>query len=130
MKEFMFLIRNSATHQDEWSSEKLHDFLKSCEVYILNLRNQGKLISAQPLMRDGTIISGTKNALKLESLNKNEELQVGYYHIFAENKDEAISIAKENPEFAFGTTARIEVRQVKTKEITTNFEYPKTMVSP
>jgi len=129
MKEFMYLIRNKINHQEEWSSDKLHEFLKSCEEYILNLKNQGKLISAQPLMLDGKIISGTKNAWILEPFDKNNEVQVGYYHILAENLDEAISIAKQNPEFEFGSTARIEVRPVKTKEITTNFEYPKTAVS-
>ena len=65
----------------------------------------------------------------MEPFDKNDEVQVGYYHILAENLDEAISIAKQNPEFEFGSTARIEVRPVKTKEITTNFEYPKTAVS-
>jgi hypothetical protein len=40
--------------------------------------------------------------------------------------NEAVSIAKENPEFEYGTTARIEVRPIKTKEVTTNYVYPKT----
>ena len=52
MKELMFLIRNQANHQKEWSSYKIHEFLKSCEVYIMNLKSQGKLISPQPLMPD------------------------------------------------------------------------------
>jgi len=65
----------------------------------------------------------------LEPFDKNDEVQVGYYHILAENMNEAISIAKENTEFAFGSTARIEVRRVKTKEVTTRFEYRGTLVS-
>jgi hypothetical protein len=40
--------------------------------------------------------------------------------------DEAIEIAKRNPEFEFGTTARIELRPIKTKEKTTGFVYPKS----
>lgn len=39
--------------------------------------------------------------------------------------NDAVEIAKQNPEFAFGTTARIEVRPIKTKENTTGFVYPK-----
>jgi hypothetical protein len=51
---------------------------------------------------------------------------VGYYHILAEDLEEAIAIAKKNPEFAYSTTARIEVRPIKTKEVITGYVYPKT----
>lgn len=37
---------------------------------------------------------------------------------------EAIEIAKRNPEFEYGTTARIEVRPIKTKEESTDYVYP------
>jgi len=43
--------------------------------------------------------------------------------------EEAISIAIWNTEFEYGSGARIEVRPIKTKEVTTNFEYPKTAFS-
>lgn len=129
MKEFMLLIRNRMNHQDEWSDEMLDEFLKKCEVYIKNLKKEEKLISAQPLIREGTIISGKSGSWKVEPFNEQDEVQVGYYHILAKDMEEAISIAKGNPEFEFGTTARIEVRPVKTKEVTTNFEYPKASYS-
>lgn len=129
MKEFMLLIRNKLHHQDEWPDEKLQEFLKKCEVYILNLKKQEKLISAQPLVREGSIISGKSGSWKVEPFNEHVEVQVGYYHILAKDMDEAISIAKGNPEFEYGSTARIEVRPVKTKEVTTNFVYPTTTVS-
>jgi hypothetical protein len=38
--------------------------------------------------------------------------------------NEAVEIAKHNPEFVFSATARIEVRPIKTKETTTGFVYP------
>ncbi len=38
--------------------------------------------------------------------------------------DEAIEIAKANPEFEFGTTAKVEVRPIKTKEEATGYVYP------
>ncbi len=52
----------------------------------------------------------------------------GYYHIRAENLDEAISIAQENPEFIYNTGTCIEVRPIKMKEETTGFEYPTVAV--
>jgi hypothetical protein len=50
-------------------------------------------------------------------------VQLGYYHILAKDMDEAIAVAKENPEFEYGKTARVEVRPIKTKEETTNYVY-------
>lgn len=125
MKEFMLLIRNEIDHQSNWSAERHHQFLKACENYIGNLKKEGKLIAAQPLVREGKMISGTKGSWKESPFNETKEIQVGYYHILADNIDEAIAIAKANPEFEFSATAKIEVRPVKMKEQTTGFVYPK-----
>ena len=124
MKEYMFIIRNMINHQDSWSPEYFDKFLKSCEVYIEGLKKDGKLISAQPLLKEGKIISGTSGNLQESLFSDSQEVQVGYYHILAENLDEAVEIAKRNPEFSFSSTARIEVRPIKTKEVTTGFTYP------
>jgi hypothetical protein len=124
MKEFMLLIRNEIDHQRDWSEEKLKNFLKACENYIDRLNSEGKLKSAQPLIREGTMISGSENYWKLSAFNENKEVIVGYYHVYAKNLEEAIAIAKDNPEFQFAKTARIEVRPIKMKEVTTSYEYP------
>ncbi len=124
MKEFMLLIRNGINHQAGWSPEHHQQFLKKCESYIGKLKKDGKLISAQPLIREGKILSGTNGAWKEGAINETGEVQVGYYHIRARDLDEAVSIAKDNPEFEFSTTARIEVRPVKTNEESTSFVYP------
>jgi hypothetical protein len=124
MKEFMLLIRNEIEHEAEWSEEKLQGFLHACEKYIENLKRDGNLISAQPLVREGKMISGMKGAWKTGDFNESKEAIFGYYHIYAKDLEEAVSIAKANPEFEYGLTARIEVRPVKTKEATTGFVYP------
>ena len=124
MNEFMLLIRNEIDHQVAWSPERHQQFLKSCESYIGNLKKDGKLKAAQPLVREGVIISGSKGNWKEIPFKETKEVQVGYYHILAKDMNEAIEIAKGNPEFEFGTTARIEVRPIKAKENTTSFVYP------
>jgi hypothetical protein len=124
MKEFMLLIRNEIDHQGSWSLEKHYHFLKDCEVYIEALKEEGKLISAQPLLREGRMISGSREGWKDKPFNENKEIIAGYYHIFAEDINDAIAIAKGNPEFEYGTTAKIEVRPVKMMEEGTGFEYP------
>jgi hypothetical protein len=125
MKEFMLLIRNEADHKTGMPAEQHQQLLKDCEVYIQKLMKNGNLKSAQPLVREGKMISGTAGAFKDGPYNETKEIIVGYYHILAKDMDEAIAIAKENPEFAYSKTAKIEVRPVKMMEESTGFEYPK-----
>jgi len=119
----MLLIRNEIDYQASWSTEQHHQFLKKCEVYINSLTQAGKLVSAQPLVREGKIIFLLKGTWKDRPFNESKEIIVGYYHIRADDVDEAITIAQRNPEFEYGTTARIEVRPIKMKEEKTGFVY-------
>jgi len=127
MKEFMLLIRNESGHKSTLSPGEHHEFLMQCETYIGRLKAEGKLIAAQPLAREGKIISGSDAEWKEMPVDAQKEIQVGYYHILANDLDEAVAIAKRNPEFEYGTTASIEVRPIKTAEQTTGFVYPKTL---
>jgi hypothetical protein len=126
MKEFMLLIRNEIDHQAAWSHEQHQQFFNKCMVYIGNLTKAGILISAQPLVREGKIVYRSKGAWKDTPFNESKEVIVGYYHVLAKDIDEAISLAKGNPEFEYGSTARIEVRPIKMIEESTGFVYPKT----
>jgi len=120
----MLLIRNESDSKDAFSPEQNQAFLKACEVYIENLKKNGNLKKAQPLVREGKMISGSNGAWKDGPFNESKEVIVGYYHILAKDLDEAVAIAKGNPEFAFTSTARIEVRPIKTAEATTAYVYP------
>ena len=124
MKEFMLLIRNEIDHQAAWPPEQLQQFLKKCEGYIASLTKEGKLISAQPLVREGKMVFRSGQVWKEQPFNETKEVIVGYYHILAKDINEAVAIAKRNPEFEYGTTARIEVRPIKMKEETTSYTYP------
>jgi hypothetical protein len=124
MKEYMLLIRNEIDHQAAWPPEQLEQFLKRCEDYIASLTKEEKLISAQPLVREGKMVFRSGGVWKEQPFNETKEVIVGYYHILAEDINEAIAIAKRNPEFEYGTTARIEVRPIKMKEEATSYTYP------
>ena len=58
------------------------------------------------------------------SFNDNGEVIGGYYHILADDLDDAIKIAIANPEFTYNKGTRIEVRPLKVKENETGFKYP------
>jgi hypothetical protein len=125
MQEYMLLIRNEGDDKAKLSPEQHLAFVKECEVYIGILKKVGRLIAAQPLIREGKIISGKMGDWKELPINSTKEIQVGYYHIRADNIEDAITIAKGNPEFHYSSTASIEVRPVKMKEEHTGFIYPK-----
>lgn len=124
MKEFMFYIRNGKNAKENMTKEQNLEFVRKCEVYIKDLRRENKLIAAQPLIREGIVIKKDKDSWKEMDIISDNELQVGYYHIMASDIDEAVKIAKLNPEFEYVASATIEVRPVKTKEIETGFTYP------
>lgn len=124
MKEFMLLIRNEIDHNANWPAEQEEEFSRKCQVYIENLTSKGKLRSAQPLVREGVMLSAPGGQWREAQFNEAKEIIVGYYHILADSMNEAVTIAKGNPEFLYGSTARIEVRPIKTEEESTEFVYP------
>jgi hypothetical protein len=125
MKEFMLLIRNVGDSKTSLTDDQHLQFVKDCMVYIEELKKNGNLISAQPLVREGKMLSGTPGNWTEGPYNEGSEIQVGYYHLLAKDLDDAIALAKGNPEFAWSKTARIEVRPIKMKEESTAYTYPK-----
>ena len=124
MKEFMFFIRKQTDSKSTLSPEVHEQFLKGCEIYIGKLKKEGKLISATPIERVGKIISSSGGQWNEAPFNETKEVIGGYYQILANDLEEAIEIAKQNPEFKYNPDTRIEVRPLKMKEETTGFVYP------
>ena len=124
MKEFMFYIRNAKDAKLSLTPEQHFAFIKQCEVYIGKLKNENKLIAAQPIVREGVVIKKSRDSWIEKDIAIDSETQVGYYHIRASDIQEAINIAKDNPEFEYVPSATIEVRPIKTKEVETGFVYP------
>lgn len=124
MNEFMLFIRKQNEVNEALPFELHQKFLKACEQYIKDLKESGNLISARPMEKTGKLIVRKANVWEEFELDATEEITGGYYHILAKNLDEAITIAKRNPEFEFYTNAKIEVSPVKIKEEHTGFTYP------
>ena len=125
MPEYMLLIRNDIDHQADWTADRHVQYLKECEAYILKLKKDGKIVAAQPLVKEGAIISQTADGWNVRPMRGQGEVQVGYYHVLTKDMDEAIEMAKGSPEFAYGKKARIEIRPVRTNERDTGFVYPR-----
>jgi hypothetical protein len=124
MKEFMFYIRNKKDAKEALTAEEHRAFIRKCEAYISDLKRAQNLIAAQPLVREGVVISKPDSTWAERDISTDGEVHVGYYHILATDLAEAIRIAKANPEFDYVPSASIEVRPIKTKESETGFVYP------
>jgi hypothetical protein len=124
MKEFMLYIRNEKDAKKSLTEDQHLAFIKQCENYIGILKSENKLIAAQPIVREGVVLKKTVGGWSEKDIMTDNETQVGYYHILAVDLDEAIKIAKDNPEFEYVPSATIEVRPIKTKETETGFVYP------
>ena len=124
MNDYVLRILNRGDNQKTWSPERHQEFVKKCEVYISGLQRAGRLRSAQPLAKQGVLLSRSGTAWTVAPLNVGDEIQVGYYHVRAANLQDAVELAKGNPEFEYSTTARVEVRPLKAEEESTGFVYP------
>ena len=124
MKEFMLYIRNEKDAKKSLTDDQHYAFIKQCETYIGMLKSENKLIAAQPIVREGVVLKKTVSGWSEKDVVTDKETQVGYYHILAKDLDEAIKIAKDNPEFEYVPSATIEVRPIKTIETKTGFVYP------
>ena len=116
MQEFMLFIR---TEGDPWqlmSPEQMQAHVQKGINYISSLMEKGILKSAQPLDMQGKMISGAAGALKDGPFNETKEVIAGYFHIVANDLDEALAIAKKNPIFEDGLGAKIEVRPIRIVE--------------
>jgi hypothetical protein len=117
----MMYIRNDGR---ELPAHEEQAFLKACEAYIEELKRDGKLISAQPLAHEGKVISRSGGGWSEQPYDAGREVDAGYYQIRADDLDDAVAIAKRNPEFTFRPAAKIQVRAIKTDEETTGYVYP------
>jgi hypothetical protein len=122
MNEYLLLIKNDIREKDALTGENHLKFIQECEQYIAALKKEKRLIAAQPLHELSGVI--TVNGKGMVEEEKNNNRYVGYYHVYADNHEEAMEVAQRNPEFKYKPSATIEIRAVKVKEKSTGFKYP------
>ena len=111
--------------RQHWQQKNTLLLLNNVKSIPAGWSQRDQLIAAQPIVRKGFIISKDENGWRKIAVDPTKEVQVGYYHIKANDIEEAIAIAKDNPEFAFVPSATTEIKPIKMKEEETNFVYPK-----
>jgi len=115
MKEFMLFIRSEEEPKQDFSPEQMQQHIEKVGSFIKKLSEEGKMKSAQPLEMEGRILSYKNGKIIDGPYNETKEVISGYYHLLAENLEEAIEITKGDPRFEEGIW-RVEVRPIKKVE--------------
>src|SRR5258708_4821676 len=115
MKEFLLLIRSESDHWEKMSPEQQQQHIVRAGQYIQKLTDEGKLIGAQPLTMNGLMLQKENGIFKDGPFVESKEVIGGFFHIKANNLNEAMEIAKANPAFD-GPGGRIEIREIMKAE--------------
>jgi len=107
----MLFIKNEGNPIENLSLEQQQEHVQKVGNFIKDLVGQQKMKAAQPLEMEGSIISFKDGDFIDGPFNETKEVISGYYHILAENLEEAINIAKGDPRFEDGNW-RIEIRPI------------------
>ena len=112
MKEFMLFIRSDEDNPiANLSPEEQQKHVEKVGAYIQELMKSGKMKSAQPLENEGAIVSLKNGSIVDGPYNETKEVISGYYHLMANDLQEAIRLAKADPRFEDGNW-KIEVRPI------------------
>ena len=113
MRQFLLLIRTQGDCAEQMGRELHEKHLQKVIRYIDNLKVQGRLLSAQPLTMEGSIIRGRSGAFKDGPFIESKEVIAGYFLFTAKDMDEAKQIAMSHPLFEDSDDSRIEVREIR-----------------
>jgi hypothetical protein len=108
--EYLLLFRGK-----EWwnglSPEELRNTIEQIKDWFNQLTESGRLKAAQPLAREGAVVSGKNGTIVADGpFAESKEVIGGYVLLQANSIDEAISVARSCPTLKFGMQA--EVRPV------------------
>lgn len=112
MSEFLFLFRGGDGRTLQQSPEKWQAHMQKWGKWMGGLKEQGKLIGAQPLTPAGKTVTGSKKVIADGPFMEGKEMVGGYLMCTADSFDEAVEISKGCPilEFEDGV---VEVREIQ-----------------
>jgi hypothetical protein len=109
--QYMFLVRGAACDAGSLSPEQMQTQMREVYAWIDGLTKKGVMTAAQPLTREGKILSGKNGSVISDGIAaESKEAVGGFFIVNASTMAEAVSIARTSPAFNHG--ARLEVRQI------------------
>jgi hypothetical protein len=99
MKEFLLIIKTEGSVWSDLSPEQLQKHMEHGMAYIGGLMKEGKLKNANPIDKGSRIVTETNGVIKDGPFSETKEVVAGYFHIVANDMNEAVEIARANPIF-------------------------------
>jgi hypothetical protein len=108
MEKYMFIFHGGDT--SNLSPDKQQSNMQQWFAWVEKLKKENRYVAGEALVPGGKSMSGTKKVVTDGPFAESKELVGGFFVIMATTIDEAMSIAKEYPDFDLGGT--IEVREI------------------
>jgi hypothetical protein len=115
MSEFLFLFRGGDAKSLQESPEKWQAHMQKWMQWMGGLKEEGKLLGAQPLNATGKTVTGSKKVVSDGPFMEGKEMVGGYLMCNAGSYEEAVSISKGCPilEFEDGIVEVREIQELK-----------------
>lgn len=112
MKEYLLLFRGGDGRMAISSPEEQQAHMQKWMVWMGNLAQEGKLVSAQPLNGTGKQVTGPKKVVSDGPFMEGKEMVGGYLICKANSYDAALEISKDCPILEF-EDGKVEVREIQ-----------------
>ncbi len=99
MKDFLMIVRTEGSVWQDLSPEQLQAHLQHGNTYISKLLQEGKLKNANPIDQGSRLVAEQNGTITDGPFNETKEVVAGFFHITAQDMEEAVAIAKANPIF-------------------------------
>lgn len=114
MKNYLMIIFNTPEAEKSWQEmtpEQMQAGLAKYMAYSQRLRDEGRLVAAEGLSMNGTILKNSGDQIQVTDgpYTLAKELVGGFFYITANSLEEATAIARDCPALDHGGT--VEVRE-------------------
>jgi hypothetical protein len=110
MEKFMFIFQGGMPSNNQQSPEQIQSHMGKWMAWIDQLSKVDKYVAGEPLLPGGKLISGANKKVTDGPNTEGKEIVGGFFIIKAADYDEAVTIAKDCPDYEYGGS--VQVRQV------------------
>lgn len=111
MKEYIVLIRNQGNPVAHLTNEEQRAHIEKVGRFIREKISEGKILSAEPLEREGTFLAKSKKGFIDGPFNETKEVISGYYIMKASGLEDVKEILQQDPRFEEGNW-EMEIRPI------------------
>jgi hypothetical protein len=105
---YLLLFRNTNWAEGGYSDDEVREAMSRVVAWFDGLHASGKVVGAQPLLDEATVISGKGGRTVTDGpFAEAKEAIGGYVLLNVDSREEAIAIARTNPMHDYGLTTEV-----------------------